>query len=145
MVVTVCNVLVPAEIDGQFAPFARHTDWPAINKLEPEAEVKANAVAVAAVAIKFVAVAFVVIKEAGANDPTDKLPSVALLANNDEPEAVEKPSQDVEVPFVNERLEIVPLVMVPLVITPFVANKFVVVAEVPVAFANVTSCNDEEP
>lgn len=99
----------------------------------------------AAVAIKFVAVAFVVIREAGANDPTDKLPRVALFANNDEPEAVEKPSQDVEVPFVNDRLEIVLFVMVPFVITPFVANKFVVVADVPVVFTNVTSCNEEEP
>jgi hypothetical protein len=138
-------VLVPAEIDGQFAPFARHTDWPAIRRLEPEAEAKARVVAVAAVAIKLVAVALIVMREVGANELTDKLPSVALFANNDEPEAVAKPNHDVEVPFVNERLEIVLFVMVPLVITPFVANRLVVVAEVPVAFANVTSCNDEEP
>jgi hypothetical protein len=81
----------------------------------------------------------------GERDVMLKLPSVALFANNDEPEAVAKPNHDVEVPFVNERLEIVLFVMVPLVITPFVANRLVVVAEVPVAFANVTSCNDEEP
>ncbi len=116
-----------------------------MRRLEPEAFAKARLVAVAFVAIKFVAVAPVTIKEVGENDPTDKLPMVALFANSDEPEAVEKPSQEVEVPLANERLEIVPLVIVPFVITPLVANRFVVVAEVPVALRNVTSCKDEEP
>jgi hypothetical protein len=50
------------------------------------------------------------------------------LAFNSVPEAVLKPSHEVEVPFVNDRF----------VIVPFVPNKFVVVTLVAVPFANVT-------
>jgi hypothetical protein len=61
------------------------------------------------------------------------------------PEAVAKPSHEVEVPFVKERLEMVPFVIVPLVKTPFVAKRLVVVTLVAVAFARVASCREEEP
>ena len=75
----------------------------------------------------------------------DREPIDAVFAFTVVPEAVAKPSQDVDVPFVKERLEMVPLVMVPFVRIPFVANRLVVVTLVAVAFARVTSCRAEEP
>ncbi len=66
-------------------------------------------------------------------------PMDAMFAFKVVPEAVAKPSQDVEVPFVKERLVIVPFVIVPLVSTPLVAKRLVVVTLVAVALASVTS------
>ena len=182
-------------------PFARQTDWPAIRRLEPEAEVKANVVAVAAVAIRFVAVAFVTVnddREKGEDtvrlpsvatfakrfvlvtvvpvrvvnvpaagleppitvllmvppeivaleeesEPAESEPMVAVFAFKVVPEAVAKPSQEVEVPLVKERLETIPLVIVPLVRTPFVAKRLVVVAFVLVTLAAVASPSVETP
>jgi hypothetical protein len=164
-----------------------------MRRLEPEAEVKAKVVAVAAVAVRLVVVAFVMVRdERESGEETVREPIVALFANKlvlvtvvpvrvvkvpaagveppitvllmvppeivafeDEreaedseamvavlaftvvPEAVAKPSHEVEVPFVKERFVMVPFVIVPLVKTPLVANRFVVVAEVPVASVNV--------
>ncbi len=68
------------------------------------------------------------------SEPAESEPMDAVFAFTVVPEAVAKPSHEVEVPFVKERFVIVPFVIVPLV-----ANRFVVVAEVPVAFVNVTS------
>ena len=53
------------------------------------------------------------------------------------PDAVAKPSQEVDVPFVKKRLVTVPLVKVPFVNAPFVAKRSVEVTEAPVATVNV--------
>jgi len=53
------------------------------------------------------------------------------------PDAVAKPSQPVEVPFVKVKLLIVPFVVEKFVACPFVTNRFVVVTLVPVALPNV--------
>jgi hypothetical protein len=145
-----------------------------MRRLEPEAEVKAKVVAVAAVAVRLVAVAFVMVRDeresgeetvrepivavfakrlvlvtvvpvrvvkvpaAGAeppitvllmvppeivaleeeSEPAESEVMVAVLAFTVVPEAVAKPSHEVEVPFVKERFVIVPFVIVPLVKTP---------------------------
>jgi len=64
-------------------------------------------------------------------------------ANRFVPDAVEKPSHPVDVPLVNERLEILAFVITPFVIEPFVANKFVDVVLVPVAFVHVRFVKEE--
>ena len=166
-------------------PFARQTDWPAIKRLEPEAEVKARFVVVAPVTVsddrergeetvrlpmvaafakRFVLVTVVPVKVVNVpaagleppitvlliappvivaleeeNEPEESEPMDAVLALIVVPEAVANPSQAVEVPFVKERLVIVPFVIVPLVSTPLVAKRLVVVTLVPVALASVTS------
>ncbi len=200
-VVIVWRVAVVAGAPKQLVPFARQTDWPAMRRLEPEAEVKAKVVAVAFVATRFVVVASVTVRDerergeetvrepmvalfakrlvlvtvvpvrvvkvpaAGVEPPItvllivppeivaleeereaeDREPMDAVFAFNVVPEAVAKPSQEVEVPFVNERLEMVPFVIVPLVKTPFVAKRLVVVTLVAVAFVAKTSPNVESP
>ena len=73
------------------------------------------------------------------SEPEESEPIDAMFAFTVVPEAVTKPSQEVEVPLVKERFVMAPFVIVPLVKTPFVAKRLVVVAEVPVAFVNVAS------
>jgi len=58
-------------------------------------------------------------------------------AFNEVPEAVANPSHDVDVPFVNERLESEPLVAENVVALKFEANAFVEVVFVPVAFVQM--------
>jgi hypothetical protein len=172
-----------------------------MRRLEPEAEVKAKVVAVAAVAVRLVAVAFVMVRDeresgeetvrepivavfakrlvlvtvvpvrvvkvpaAGAEPPITVLlivpPEIVALEEESEPaesevmdavlaftvvpEAVAKPSHEVEVPFVKERFVIVPFVTVPFVRVPLVAKRLVLVTLVAVAFARVTSWREEEP
>ncbi len=170
-----------AAAPGQFVPLARHTDCPAITRLEPEALVKARFVVVTPVAVKderergeemvrlpivalfakrlvlvtVVPVSVVNVPAAGVEPPITILlivppdsvtledesdPIDAMLVFRVVPEAVAKPNQEVEVPLVKERLEIVPFVIV-----PFVAKRLVVVTEVPVALVNVVAWREDAP
>ena len=83
-------------------------------------------------------VAFEEIKVGAVREEMD--PDSALIVV---PLAVAKPNQEVEVPFVKFRFEIVPFVIVPFVSTPFVANKLVDVVFVPVAFVQMRFAKDE--